>query len=163
MNSARRPLPGSLSINFQQIASFPLPKAFSRGHFLISKMEGGRNITLGRLGLPKTTATIHRQEEVRGFSELRILRTQGKKRTLKYTKCLPCLIMDLSLIGLFTWRMMSNVLVNIREEVKTEVQAMMYKFENTLHMEGIKACLKSSCPEPRTGNPSYYYHLEIIS
>ena len=43
-------------------------------------MEGGRNITLGRLGLPKTTATIHRQEEVRGFSELRILRIQGKKR-----------------------------------------------------------------------------------
>ena len=79
MNSACRRLPGSLSSNFQQIASLPLSKAFSRGHFLIYRMEGGRNITLGRLGLPKTTATIHSQEEEREFSELRILVGEEKK------------------------------------------------------------------------------------
>lgn len=54
MNSACGSLPGSLSINSQQILSFLLLEGFPRRHLLVYGIVGGRNITLGRLGLPKT-------------------------------------------------------------------------------------------------------------
>ena len=159
MNSACRPLPGSLSINFQQIASFPLPKAFSRGHFLIYRMEGGRNITLGRLGLPKTTQQFigkRRWEDSQNSGE--------EKRDFKIHQMPAMFDYGLEFDRPFYhpgWCQMCWWIYERRLKQKSRLWCINLRI--ICLWKVIKAYLKSSCPESRTENPSYYYHLEIIS